>query len=117
VGASILVLLVVAVGLRTRRRRSQPPPARDGFDVAYEELLTGLAAAGHARDPARTPDEVLDAVRADPRFDEELSSHAADVVRSVRRARFAPPTDRPTAADAVRARASATRIRDLTRHL
>ena len=118
VGAAILALLVaVAVGLRTRRRRSQPPPVRDGFDVAYDELLTGLAAAGHARDPARTPDEVLAAVRADPRFNEELSSHAADVVRSVRRARFAPPTDRPTAADAVRARASATRVRDLTRHL
>jgi transglutaminase-like putative cysteine protease len=117
VGALILVLVVVAVGLRTRRHRSQPPPARDGFDVAYEELLTGLATAGHARDPARTPDEVLAAVRADPRFDDELSSHAAEVVRCVRRARFAPPTDRPTAADAVRARASATRVRDLARHL
>jgi len=117
IAIAVMALVVVAVGLRRRRRRAKPPPAVDAFDVAYRELLAGLATAGLDRDPTRTPDEVLAAVRADARLDGELSAHAADVVGSVRRARFAPPADRPTDADAVRALASATRVRDLARHL
>ena len=115
--AAVLVGFLAVIGIRRRRHRTKPPPVHDRFDAAYQELLAGLATAGHPPDPARTPDEVLAAVRADPRLDGELGTHAADVVRSVRRARFAPPSDRPTEADAVRALASATRVRDLARHL
>jgi hypothetical protein len=112
------VALALTVAARRRRRhRAKPPPALDDFDIAYAQLLDGLAAAGRPPDPSRTPDEVLAAVRADPRFDAELTAHAADVVGSVRRARFARPADRPTEADAVRALASATRVRTRARHL
>jgi transglutaminase-like putative cysteine protease len=117
VAAAVLVGALVVFGVRRRRHRTKPPPAHDRFDAAYQELLRGLAAAGHPPDPARTPDEVLADVDADPRLDEELRAHAAEVVRSVRRARFARPPDRPTEADAVRALAAATRVRDLARHL
>jgi len=117
IGAVAFALVAAVVGVRKRRRRAKAPPADDVFDVAYGDLLAGLAAAGHAADPARTPDEVLADIRADPRLDEELLGYAADVVGSVRRARFARPSDRPTQADAIRARASATRVRDLARQL
>jgi transglutaminase-like putative cysteine protease len=116
-GIVVVGVTLAGAGVRRRRRRAKPPPAVDGFDVAYAELLEGLSAAGRLPDPSHTPDEVLAEVRADPRFDEELTRHAADVVTSVRRARFARPQDRPTDADAVRACASARRVRDLARHL
>ena len=117
-----LIIAAVAIALamtrlRRRRHRSKPPPPGDAFDLAYAHLLDGLSAAGQPPDPSLTPDEVLAAVRADLRLDEELTAHAAEVVRSVRRARFARPEDRPTDADAVRALASATRVRELARHL
>ena len=114
---TVVVLTLAMAGVRRRRRRTKAPPAVDAFDVAYAQLLEGLSAAGRPPDPSRTPDEVLAAVRADPRFDDELTAHAAAVVGSVRRARFARPGDRPTDADAVRALASATRARELARHL
>lgn len=114
---AVIAGMLAVLGLRRRRHRTKPPTAHDRFDVAYRELLAGLSTAGHPPDPALTPDEVLAAVRADPRLDSELCAHAADVVRSVRRARFARPSDRPTEADAVRAIASATRVRDLARHV
>jgi hypothetical protein len=114
--AAVVITLTMA-GVRRRRHRSKSPPPRDAFDLAYAQLLDGLSAAGQPPDPSSTPDEVLAAVRADPRFDEELTAHAAEVVGSVRRARFARPEDRPADADAVRALASATRVRELARHL
>jgi len=117
IAIAAVVLILAVAGLRRRRHRSKPPPSRDAFDISYSQLLDGLSAAGQPPDPSCTPDEVLAAVRADPRFDDELTVHAAEVVRSVRRARFARPEDRPTDADAVRALASATRVRELARHL
>ena len=56
-------------------------------------------------------------MRADPRLAGDLSAHTEDVVAAVRRARFARPADRPADADAARALASASRVRDLARHL
>jgi len=103
--------------LRRRRRRAKPPPARDAFDLAYAQLLAGLSGAGHPAEPSCTPDEVLASVRADPRFDDEFTAHAANVVTSVRRARFARPEDRPSDADGVRAVTSAARVRELARHV
>jgi hypothetical protein len=103
--------------LRRRRVRAKPPSPVDLFDVAYDELLAGLSIAGHPSDPARTPDEVLAEVRADPRLAGDVSAGTEDVVTAVRRARFARPTDRPADADAARAMAAATRVRDLARHL
>ena len=117
VGAAVLAAGGVVLWLRRRRVRSKPPPLVDQFDVAYDELLAGLSAAGHPPDPARTPDEVLAAVRADPRLAGDLSAHAEDVVTAVRRARFARPADRPADADAAQALVSASRVRDLARHL
>jgi protein-glutamine gamma-glutamyltransferase len=117
IAIALVVCALAVAGLRRRRHRSKPPPAADTFDVAYAKLLDGLSAAGRPPDPSSTPDEVLAEVRADPRFDDELVAHAADVVGSVRRARFARPEDRPTDADAMRALASATRVRELARHL
>ena len=117
IGAGMLAAAGMVLWLRRRRARAKPPPPVDLFEVAYEELLAGLSSAGHQPDPARTPDEVLAEVRADPRLAGDLSTHTEHVVAAVRRARFARPADRPARADAVRALASATRVRDLARHL
>jgi protein-glutamine gamma-glutamyltransferase len=115
--AGVVALTLAFAGFRRRRRRrSKPPAPHDAFDVAYAQLLDGLSAAGRPPDPSSTPDEVLAAVRADPRFGDEVTTRAADVVGSVRRARFARPEDRPTDADAARALASASRVRELARH-
>jgi transglutaminase-like putative cysteine protease len=117
VAAAVLAAGAVGLWLRRRRVRAKPPRPVDLFDVAYDELLAGLSIAGHPSDPARTPDEVLAEVRADPRLAGDLSAHTEDVVTAVRRARFARPTDRPADADAARAMVAATRVRDLARHL
>jgi hypothetical protein len=117
IGAAALAAAGLVLWVRRRRVRAKPPPPVDLFDVAYDELLAGLSAAGHPPDPARTPDEVLAEVLADPRLAGDLSAHTEDVVTAVRRARFARPADRPADTDATRALAAASRVRNLARHL
>jgi transglutaminase-like putative cysteine protease len=117
VAAAVLAAGAMVRWLRRRRVRAKPPPPVDLFDVAYDELLAGLSIAGRPPDPARTPDEVLAEVRADPRLAGDLSARTEDVVRAVRRARFARPSDRPADADATEALTAASRVRELARHL
>jgi hypothetical protein len=100
-----------------RRRRRRPPAPIDTIAEAHGELLAALAAAGHAPDPARTPAEVLATVTADRRLAGEAAAHATLVLETVERARFARPADRPADTEATRALASATRVRELVRHL
>jgi hypothetical protein len=106
---------VVLCFIARRRRRTRASPV-DTVAAAHEELIGALARAGHAHDPAKTPAEVTRAVSSDPRLDGEVAAHAALVLDVVERARFAPPRTRPTEADARRALAAATRVRELTRH-
>ena len=106
--------IVVAWTLLRRRRRRSPPV--DTIAAAHEELLGALAAMGHPPDPTQTPAEVLAIVSGDPRLAGEASEHATAVLGSVERARFARPGDRPSEAEATRALASATRVRELARH-
>ncbi len=104
----------VAWSLLRRRRRRSPPV--DTIAAAHAELLAALDAMGHPPDPSRTPAEVLAIVSGDPRLAGEAGEHATAVLGSVERARFARPVDRPSEAEATRALASATRVRELARH-
>jgi hypothetical protein len=113
-------IAIVCVGIGVawsllRRRRRKPPPV-DTIAAAHEELLTALDAMGHPPDPSRTPAEVLAIVSGDPRLAGEASTLVTAVLGSVERARFARPVDRPSEAEATRALASATRVRELARH-
>ncbi len=113
-----IAILGVGIGVAwsmLRRRRRRSPPV-DTIAAAHEELLAALDAMGHPPDPSRTPAEVLAIVSGDPRLAGEASDHATTVLGSVERARFARPVDRPTEAEATRALASATRVRELARH-
>jgi transglutaminase-like putative cysteine protease len=107
-------IVAVAWWLRRRRRRRRAPPP-DTIAAAHETLVTALARMGHPADPALTPAETLRSVAGDPRLGVETVAHATIVLRSVERARFSRPEDRPTPADAERALASATRVRALVR--
>jgi len=114
-----LGVLAVAMGLAwamVRRRRLRRDPPIDTIDAAHRELLAALAALGHLPDASKTPAEMVETVRSDPRLRGEASEHATVVLGSVERARFARPVDRPSEAEATRALASATRVRELVRH-
>ena len=71
------------------------------------------AHAGHPRAPSATPREYLAEVRADDALDGETRTHASLVIATLERERFAPPGDRPSEADVMRALAAAARVRDL----
>lgn len=115
-----IALALVGVGvawsfLRRRRPLRRDPPI-DTIAAAHEELVAALAAVGHPPDPSRTPAETLATVTSDPGLVGEATEHATIVLGSVERARFAKPGDRPSEAEATRALASATRVRELVRH-
>ena len=98
--AGVVLAVVAAAGIAVvellrRRRRRRPPRPPDAAGRAFEDLLTVLEAAGHARSPARTPAEVLEVVRRDARFDAEAVAQSRLVVGTFERARFAPPDARP----------------------
>jgi protein-glutamine gamma-glutamyltransferase len=114
-----VVLLVAALGIAwsvLRRRRHRRAPPVDTIAAAHEELVIALDAMGHPPDPSKTPAEVLEAVAGDPGVGTEAVDHVTVVLRSVERARFARPGDRPSDAEATRALASAVRVRELARH-
>jgi hypothetical protein len=108
--------VIVLVWLRLRRRRPGRIEPPDAIARAYEDLLGALAAAGHPPDPAKTPAEVRAEVLADASLGSEATGHATLVLETFERARFARPSDRPGDVDVMRARAAATRVRELTRH-
>jgi transglutaminase-like putative cysteine protease len=108
---------VAAAILLVRRRRGRRDPPIDTIAAAHEELVAALVSTGHQRDPAQTPAETAALVWSDPRLAGEAATLATAVLRSVERARFARPADRPSHAEATRALASATRVRELARHL
>jgi len=110
------VVIGVAVALIRRRRRHRVPPV-DTIAAAHEELVAALATMGHPLDPSQTPAETLAMVSRVQRLAGEAAAHATVVLGSVERARFAPPADRPSEAEATRALASATRVRELARRL
>jgi len=101
---------IAMVELLRRRRRRRPPRPPDAAGRAFEELLTVLEAAGHARSPARTPAEVLEAVRRDARFDAEAVEESRIVVRTFERARFAQPGARPGPDEEALAVSAAARV-------
>src|SRR6476620_3551530 len=108
-----LGVLAVAMGLAwaiVRRRRWRRDPPIDTIEAAHRELLGALAALGPPPDASKTPAEMVETVRSDPRLRGEASEHASVVLGSVERARFARPVDRPSEAEATRALASATRV-------
>jgi hypothetical protein len=72
-----------------------------------------LAAAGVARDPTRTPAELLTRATEDPAIGRELVRSAGVVVRTFERARYAPERERPDPDEVARARAEAARSRAL----
>ena len=115
---AVLLLTVALATLlvlrRRRRRRAGRPP--DEIGVAYEDLLDTLTAAGIARDPARTPAEVLHRAEAELSLPRELVRSASVVVETFERARFAPPDRRPDAEQVARARAEAARAATLRNH-
>src|SRR4029078_10127219 len=114
-----LEVLAVAMGLAwamVRRRRLRRDPPIDTSDAAHRELLAALAALGHPPDASKTPAEMVETVRSDPRLRGEASEHASVARGSGERARFARAVDRQSEAEATRALASATRVRELVRH-
>jgi transglutaminase-like putative cysteine protease len=117
--AGAVLAVVAAAGIAVvellRRRRRRPPRPPDAAGRAFEELLTVLEAAGHARSPARTPAEVLEVVRRDARFDAEAVAQSRLVVGTFERARFAPPEARPGEEDQGRAVAAAARVAERLR--
>ena len=117
-GAIVAFALAAALGVGLilalrRRRRGRDPGPPDDVGRAFEELVAALGAAGHPRAPSATPREYLAEVRADDGIDEETRQHAALVVATLERERFAPPSARPGEADVMRALAAAARVRDL----
>ena len=109
--AALAIALVVAAGRRRRRARDPGPP--DDVGRAFEELVAALGHAGHPRAPSATPREYLAEVNADDALDGETRTHASLVIATLERERFAPPGDRPSEADVMRALAAAARVRDL----
>jgi hypothetical protein len=105
----VVVFALWVVTRRGRRPRGDRPP--DEIGRAYEELLDTLMSAGVARDPTKTPAEVLDLAGAEPSVPRELVRSASVVVETFERARFAPPDRRPDAEQVARARAEAARAR------
>jgi transglutaminase-like putative cysteine protease len=112
----LLVAVLVATWSLLRRRRRRRTPPVDTIAAAHEELMAALEAMGHAPDPSRTPAEVLESVSEDASLGSEAVDHVTVVLRSVERARFARPGDRPSEAEATRALAAAVRVRELARH-
>ena len=113
---AVAVLAAAASGFawwRRRRQRTAPPRPPDDAGEAFEELVVALAAAGHARAPAATPAELLFRVTTDGALSSEVVTNTEFVVRTFERARFAPPTRRPSDADVVRARAAAALVGSL----
>ena len=75
--------------------------------------MDALAAAGIARDPTRTPAELLTRAAEDPAIGRELVRSAGVVVKTFERARYAPGHERPDPGEVARARAEAARARTL----
>ena len=96
-----------------RRRRPRRDRAPDDIGRAYEDLVDALAAAGIARDPTRTPAELLTRAAEDPAIGRELVRSAGVVVKTFERARYAPGHERPDPGEVARARAEAARARTL----
>ncbi len=114
-GVGLLVLAGSLLVLRRRRRRTRSGrdrPLRDEAGRAYEETMEALAARGLRRDPSATPSEVLAAVTIDRALEPSLRDEVEVVVRTIERARFAPPTARPGPEDLARARTAARRVRE-----
>jgi transglutaminase-like putative cysteine protease len=106
----VLALVTLAVVLARRgRRRRRARVATDPVGRAFEDLLAALTASGHAHDPGETPREVLAAARAT--WPDERRDVAEVVVTTFERSRWAPPEDRPDAAEAGRAADVAAMLR------
>ncbi|MDP9298448.1 MAG: DUF3488 and transglutaminase-like domain-containing protein, partial [Actinomycetota bacterium] len=103
--------LVVGALVRRRRRRDRAGPRARGAHAAFADLVEAMTKAGHARDEHETPSEFLDAVIADVSLDDEVTAAATLVVRTFERERFS--AERPTGVEVIRARAAATRAREL----
>jgi hypothetical protein len=103
--ATALAALTMRRGRRRRRARGPTDPA----GRAYEELVRALTASGHAHQPGETPREVLAAARVG--WPDERREVAELVVTTFERSRWAPPEDRPDAAEAGRAADVAATLR------